>query len=256
MYRRASDEVRRKLNQALFKRIYVYADEAIEAEFTPPFAELIEADRVFTGSREQRGGGQDPAHEKAPGIGGLSSSTSAVHAIFNISSVDVSSNGDLVELRREFENPCPALKTAASRLSRGDYRRDRRGGERRITDTRGLLVRSLGMTQTLLTTSEVDELVVAYIAGATLVELAARFRVHRRTAAAHLSRRGITPRTRGLDPSEAAEACRLYADGFTLMEIGLRMGVSQGVIGRAVTKAGHELRPRGRRSGVTSATVS
>ncbi|WP_344225291.1 hypothetical protein [Kocuria atrinae] len=110
------------------------------------------------------------------------------------------------------------------------------------------------MTQTLLSPAQVDELVVAYIAGATLVELAAQFRVHRRTAAAHLYRRGITPRTRGLDPSEAAEACRLYADGLTLMEIGLRMGVSQGVIGRAVTRAGHELRPRGRRPSEAAST--
>lgn len=98
------------------------------------------------------------------------------------------------------------------------------------------------MTQTLLTTAEVDELVVAYIAGATLVELAARFRVHRRTAAAHLYRRGISPRMRGLEPGQADEACRLYAEGLTLIEIGLRFGVSQGVIGRALVKAGQKLR--------------
>jgi len=43
------------------------------------------------------------------------------------------------------------------------------------------MVRSLETAQTLLRPEQVDELVVQYRAGATLVELASRFRVHRRT---------------------------------------------------------------------------
>lgn len=79
------------------------------------------------------------------------------------------------------------------------------------------------------------------------MELADRFGVHRRTAAAHLYRRGISPRTRGLELNQIEEARGLYAEGLTLIEIGLPFGVSQGVIGRALVKAGQELRARGRR---------
>lgn len=65
----------------------------------------------------------------------------------------------MVDLRREFENPCPALKTVASRTSRGVYRRDRRPLEPSVVDSRGRIVRAVGRTQTFLSPAQVDELV-------------------------------------------------------------------------------------------------
>ena len=94
-------------------------------------------------------------------------------------------------------------------------------------DDRGRLVRAVGMTQTSLSPAQVDELVDLYEAGATLVELGERFSVHRRTAAAHLVRRSVPIRRRGLDECHLAEAIELYASGSTLMEVGRRFGVSQ-----------------------------
>lgn len=91
-----------------------------------------------------------------------------------------------VDLRREFENPCPAMKTVASRSSRGVYKLNRRPSEPSSTDARGRLVRAVGMAQTFLSESEVDELVALYHEGLSLSELGERFRVHHRTAAAHL----------------------------------------------------------------------
>ena len=64
-----------------------------------------------------------------------------------------------MDLRREFENPCPALKVVASRRSRGIYRRDRRPLEPSVVDERGRMVRAVGMTQTFLSSAQVDELV-------------------------------------------------------------------------------------------------
>ena len=64
-----------------------------------------------------------------------------------------------MHLRKEFENPGLALKTVASRLSRGAYERSERPSEPSVTDSRGRVVRSVGKTQTFLSAAEVDELV-------------------------------------------------------------------------------------------------
>ncbi|QOS59527.1 hypothetical protein IM867_03685 [Thermobifida fusca] len=114
------------------------------------------------------------------------------------------------------------------------------------------MVRAVGMAQTFLSPAQVDELVALYEAGATLVELGERFSVHRRTAAAHLVRRSVPVRRRGLDERRLAEAAELYSDGLTLMEVRLRFGVSQQTVGRALVATGIALRPSGRRSKPTA----
>lgn len=48
LYRRASDEKRRQLNQAFFQRIYVVNDEVIGDELTSPLIELLAAERGWT----------------------------------------------------------------------------------------------------------------------------------------------------------------------------------------------------------------
>ena len=157
----------------------------------------------------------------------------------------------LVDLRREFENPGPALKTVASRLSRGAYERSERPSEPSVTDSRGRVVRSVGKTQTSLSAAEVDELVALYEQGMTLAQLGERFGVYHRTVAAHLVRRSVPMRVRGLAEEHTCEAVRLYEGGMTLMEVGLHFGVSQGAVKRAVGAAGATIRPRGRRVAVT-----
>lgn len=115
-------------------------------------------------------------------------------------------------------------------------------------DSRGRTVRAVGMTQTLLSPAQVDELVALYKAGATLVELGERFGVHRRTAAAHLVRRSVPIRRRGLDECDLAEAAELYAGGLSLMEVGLRFGVSQQAVRRALANVDVPIRASGRRA--------
>ena len=116
-----------------------------------------------------------------------------------------------------------------------------------MVDSRGRMVRAVGMTQTFLSPAQVDELVALYEAGATLVELSERFGVHRRTAAAHLVRRSVPTRRRGLNERHLPEAVELYAGGLTLMEVGLRFGVSQQAVRRALAAKGVEIRSSGRR---------
>ncbi len=110
-----------------------------------------------------------------------------------------------MDLRREFENPCPHLKTLSLRRSRGFYDHDQRPSEPTVSDSRGFVVRSLGMAQTLLRPEQVDDLVAQYRRGATLVELASVFGVNRRTVAMHLTRREVTIRRGRFPPASTKQ---------------------------------------------------
>ena len=151
----------------------------------------------------------------------------------------------MVDLRREFENPCPSLKTLSLRRSRGFYKQDRRGSRPTVTDVRGRMVRSLEMAQTLLRPEQVDDLVSEYRSGATLVELAAQFRVNRRTVAAHLVRREVPIRRGSFDPSRIHEAADLYLSGLTLVEVGVKVGAGPQAVRRALASHGIVIRPGG-----------
>lgn len=48
--------------------------------------------------------------------------------------------------------------------------------------------------------------------------------------------------------ADTPEAVRLYEGGLTLVEVGLKFGVSQQAVRRAMAAEGVEIRPRGRRS--------
>lgn len=124
-----------------------------------------------------------------------------------------------------------------------------------MVDSRGRMMRAVGMTQTSLSPAQVDELVALYEAGATLVELGERFSIHRRTAAAHLARRSVPIRQRGLDECHLAEAVELYDEGLTIMEVGLRYGVSQQAVRRALAAEGVTIRPAGRRAQAVATNV-
>lgn len=162
-----------------------------------------------------------------------------------------------VDLRREFENPCPPLKTLSLRRSRGFYKQDRRSSGPTVVDSRGRMVRSLGMAQTLLRPEQVDDLAAEYRDGATLGELAARFAVNRRTVAAHLVRREVPIRRGSFDRSRIHEAADLYLSGLTLVEVGVKVGAEPQAVRRALASHGIVIRPGGgRRSRVASSLVA
>ena len=102
------------------------------------------------------------------------------------------------------------------------------------------------MTQTFLTDAEVDKLVAAYEAGATLRGLAKQFHIHRLTAAAHLARRGVPVHRAGLDSVEAKEPARLYQSGWTLVQLGRRFEVEAQTVRRTIARQGVSIRPGGR----------
>lgn len=78
-------------------------------------------------------------------------------------------------LRSKFGNFSPKANTLLRRLNRGVYRVCNRPQNTAPMDHRGPVVRTVGMTQTFLTPSEVEPLVADYEAGAGVQELAGKY---------------------------------------------------------------------------------
>jgi DNA-directed RNA polymerase specialized sigma24 family protein len=92
-----------------------------------------------------------------------------------------------------------------------------------------------------LSDADVEALVEAYRAGATVYELATRFKIHRTTVSQHLHRQGVTLRRVGLDDKQCQQAVRLYCDGNSLARIGARLGVGAGTVHQALRARGVEI---------------
>ena len=141
-------------------------------------------------------------------------------------------------LRSTFGNFSPKTNTLVRRLNRGVYRVCKRPQSTAPLDRRGPVVRTVGMPQTLLTPSEVDQLVGDYEAGSGVQELAKRYGIHRATVFAHLRRREVPRRRPGLNDQEQAEAVHLSREGMSMRATGRRMGVDRKAVRAALVEAG------------------
>ncbi|AGJ77173.1 hypothetical protein B6N38_05940 [Cutibacterium avidum] len=141
-------------------------------------------------------------------------------------------------LRSTFGNFSPKANTLVRRLNRGVYRVCNRPQNTAPMDHRGPVVRTVGMAQTFLTPSEVDQLVADYEAGSGVQELAEKYGIHRATVFAHLQRREVPRRRPGLKEQEQAEAVRLSRGGMSMRAIGRRMGVDRKAVRVALVEAG------------------
>jgi DNA invertase Pin-like site-specific DNA recombinase len=97
-------------------------------------------------------------------------------------------------------------------------------------------------SQVRLEPHQADALARAYRAGGATKELAARFGIHRGTVTAVLQRLGVEPRKRGLDDEQTAEACRLYAKGWSLARLAERYDVADMTVRRYLLFAGVVMR--------------
>jgi hypothetical protein len=93
-----------------------------------------------------------------------------------------------------------------------------------------------------LESHQVQELISAYPAGATVYQLGDRFGIDRRTVSQILHRHGVPMRRRGLSPDQIDEAVRLYEAGLSLMETGLRFDASAGTVRRVLVAHGVKMR--------------
>ena len=76
-----------------------------------------------------------------------------------------------------------------------------------------------------LTDAEIDQLVIAYREGSTVLELAARFDCDRKTVLRFLKLHCVETRYRRLNEEQIDEAVELYGRGTSLAKLGTRFGV-------------------------------
>jgi hypothetical protein len=92
--------------------------------------------------------------------------------------------------------------------------------------------------------AEIDDVVTAYQAGATLAEMASAYRAHPQTISQALERRGVARRFHLLRDQRLERAIFLYRQGQSLATIGSELDVSPDTVGYALRMAGVPIRPR------------
>jgi hypothetical protein len=93
-----------------------------------------------------------------------------------------------------------------------------------------------------LKSSEVDELLTDYKAGAPIKALVARYKIDQSTVTKHVKRAGVRLRLPALLPEEVEEASRLYRSGQSLRQVGSYFGVRDTTIRTALLRAGVKMR--------------
>jgi DNA-binding CsgD family transcriptional regulator len=89
------------------------------------------------------------------------------------------------------------------------------------------------------------ELAAAYQAGATLLELADRFGIARKTVLAHLDRQGVPRRhLPGMSVDQVGIAAKLYESGMSLATVGKQLGFSPNTVRQNLIVAGVKVRPK------------
>jgi DNA invertase Pin-like site-specific DNA recombinase len=118
-------------------------------------------------------------------------------------------------------------------------------------DARGPNVRVLRQAQRRLAPAESEALIADYEAGARVGERAKAYRLHRTTVAGHVARAGKTRPV--MTEAQIDEAVLLYRDGWTLHDVGRRLGVADQTIRRVLVERAVTTRSGGRRNVATVA---
>ena len=153
----------------------------------------------------------------------------------------------IVVLRGSFSNPLPPLKSLISRVLRGKKPLVGRHHPTVRTDSRGPVVRNSLQSQTRLSFPNQTQVVVDYLDGIPVKEIAARFHIHRETVHKINRRAGVSPRPRGFPDSIRREAARLYSEGLTIEQVAETLNIGREATRTGILACGVTLRPRGRR---------
>ncbi len=100
--------------------------------------------------------------------------------------------------------------------------------------------------QRRLLPKEIDELVAAYLAGATALALASKHSIHRTTVLAILERHQVARRGRVLTSDHIGRAVSAYASGRSCASIAQELRANPETIRQALLKAGVAMRRPGR----------
>src|SRR5699024_9726443 len=153
----------------------------------------------------------------------------------------------IVGLRRYFSNPTKPRRTLISCVLKGSKTQRQRTGTPHTIDSRGPVRENSSQSQTRLSASNREELLVGYAEGVPVQELARRFNVHRATVREIARRAGHPSRAPEHSPQLRNEAARLYAEGFTLSQVAAQLGIGDEAVRSAVIANGGTIRPKGRR---------
>jgi hypothetical protein len=88
----------------------------------------------------------------------------------------------------------------------------------------------------------VTELVTDYEGGATVYDLAKRFKIHRNTVSGHLHLRDIRMRGQSMTEEQVDLATRLYQQDWSVARIGSHLGVNGGTVWLALRARGVRMR--------------
>ena len=147
-------------------------------------------------------------------------------------------------LRRYFSNPSKPRRTLISRVLKGSKTQRQRTGTPHTTDSRGPLRENSSQSQTRLSASNREELLVGYAEGVPVQELAARFNIHRATVREIARRAGHPSRAPEHSQQLRSEAARLYAEGFTLSQVAVQLGIGDEAVRSAVVANGARFDPK------------
>lgn len=89
---------------------------------------------------------------------------------------------------------------------------------------------------------DATRLVHEYESGATVVQLAKKYGIHRATVRAHLARAGVAPRDRVPVDPHVDEYLRLYGEGVGMPTIATRFGTTPSKVRTQLVRRGVELR--------------
>ena len=100
--------------------------------------------------------------------------------------------------------------------------------------------------QRRLSPTNIDDLVEAYKAGATISQLAVEFNVHRTTVVGHLDRHGVPRHSEqtAWDDEILSQAAELYAAGLSLADVAQQYGIDAQTVANRFRRAGVPVRPR------------
>lgn len=207
-YRRASDDISRRFNQALFVRILVDQDGEIRTELAEPFEMILSTDvvRPITNTAQK---------EETP---------------IGISLVEGSRDELLVRVLHNYSKDCVIGINPGELLSlaRADQRKDEPG---RRTPKSARQLRYV----------EIDRLVARYREVRNVRAVAVEFKLSRTTVTKHLADRGIVT-TKSMNAVQIAQATELYADGLSSVKIGKQLGFDNHTILKKLRSNGVPIR--------------
>ena len=93
-----------------------------------------------------------------------------------------------------------------------------------------------------LSSSVVSKLVLAYLEGMAIHEIAKEFKINRATVSKHLERAGVSKRPRSMSEVQIDEAAQDYAAGQSLEKIGNRLGFDSTTVLKELRLQGVKMR--------------